>query len=110
MTDIKKSRFTKQQIIGFLKQAEAGLAVKEVSHGMTARTSAHALHGRQVAKRGQEGPRGAVVTDRHSTGKVVAARHSTPPRLRIDRVLSLWLEPGQMDFQQRWETCFRCKV
>ena len=59
MTDIKKSRFTKQQIIGFLKQAEAGLAVKEVSHGMTARTSAPALHhGRQVAKIGQEGPRG----------------------------------------------------
>jgi putative transposase len=30
MTDVKKSRFTEQQIIGFLKQAEHGLAVKEV--------------------------------------------------------------------------------
>ena len=30
MTVTRKSRFTQPQIIGFLKQAEAGLAVKEV--------------------------------------------------------------------------------
>lgn len=28
---MRKSRFTEQQIIGFLKQVESGLAVKEVS-------------------------------------------------------------------------------
>ena len=30
MTDIEKSRFTDEQIIGFLKQAEAGMPVKEL--------------------------------------------------------------------------------
>jgi putative transposase len=30
MTDMKKSRFTEVQIIGFLKQADAGMPVKEL--------------------------------------------------------------------------------
>jgi putative transposase len=30
MTDMKKSRFSGEQIIGLLKQAEAGVAVKEL--------------------------------------------------------------------------------
>jgi len=30
MTDMKKSRFTDEQIIGFIKQAEAGVPIKEL--------------------------------------------------------------------------------
>lgn len=30
MTDIRKSRFTEQQIIGFLKQAQSGMPVKVI--------------------------------------------------------------------------------
>ena len=30
MTDIKKSRYSEEQIIGFLKQAEAGMPIKEL--------------------------------------------------------------------------------
>jgi putative transposase len=30
MTDMKKSRYSEQQIIGFFKQAEAGLPIKEL--------------------------------------------------------------------------------
>jgi putative transposase len=30
MTDMKKSRFTEEQIIGFLKQVDAGMPVKEL--------------------------------------------------------------------------------
>jgi hypothetical protein len=37
MADIKKSKYTEEQIIGFIKQAEAGMQVKELvltpSHG-----------------------------------------------------------------------------
>jgi len=30
MTDMKKSRFSEEQIIGFLKQADAGMPIKEL--------------------------------------------------------------------------------
>jgi putative transposase len=30
MTDMKNSRFSEEQIIGFLKQAEAGMSIKEL--------------------------------------------------------------------------------
>ena len=32
MTDIKRSRFTEEQMIGFIKQAEAGMQIKELCH------------------------------------------------------------------------------
>jgi hypothetical protein len=31
MTDMKKTRFTDEQIIGILKQAEAGMPIKDIS-------------------------------------------------------------------------------
>ena len=30
MTDMKKSRFSEEQIIGFIKQAEVGIPIKEI--------------------------------------------------------------------------------
>jgi len=30
MTDMRKSRYTEEQIIGFIKQAESGLPIKEL--------------------------------------------------------------------------------
>ena len=30
MTDIKKSRYSEEQIIGFIKQADAGMPIKEL--------------------------------------------------------------------------------
>jgi len=37
MTDMKKTRFTDEQIIGFLKQAEAGMPIKDISRTFAAR-------------------------------------------------------------------------
>jgi hypothetical protein len=31
MTDMKRSRYTEEQILGFFQQAEAGMAVKNLS-------------------------------------------------------------------------------
>jgi putative transposase len=37
MTDMRTSKYTESQIIGFLKQAEAGMAIKEIGrrHGFS---------------------------------------------------------------------------
>jgi hypothetical protein len=44
MTDMKKSRFTEEQIIGYLRQAEAGIQI--ASMRITAAARAAGLHTR----------------------------------------------------------------
>jgi putative transposase len=38
MTDMRKSKYTEEQVIGFLKQAEAGVPIKDLPQGRLQRS------------------------------------------------------------------------